>query len=118
MHANTPSRLWLLTTLMALYTLHVRTIPSLRRRLPSDAATGETLVHPSQPERESRKALTDAEWTNRKLLADLVFVCECECLVGYPHPQLPIPLRRGEQRTSGLPAGHWSLLAVAVRFSQ
>ncbi|RSH93751.1 hypothetical protein EHS25_006399, partial [Saitozyma podzolica] len=67
-------RLWLLTTLMALYTLHVRTIPSLRRRLPSDASTGETIVHPSQPERESRKALNDAEWTNRKLLADLVFV--------------------------------------------
>ncbi|GFZ45950.1 hypothetical protein JCM24511_03683 [Saitozyma sp. JCM 24511] len=68
------NRLWLLTTLMALYTLHVRTIPSLRRRLPSDAATGGTIVHPSRPERESRKALSDAEWTNRKLLADLVFV--------------------------------------------
>jgi hypothetical protein len=81
-----PSRLWLLTTLMALYTLHVRTIPSLRRRLLSDAPTGETIVHPSQPERESRKALNDAEWTNRKLLADLVFVCECGVSSAIPSP--------------------------------
>ncbi|ORY22578.1 hypothetical protein BCR39DRAFT_591273 [Naematelia encephala] len=72
------NRFWLLTTLMALYTLHLRTLPRLA--LSSTAApesispSSNEVVDSQSPVRTKSKARRDAEWTGRKLLADLVFV--------------------------------------------
>lgn len=88
------SRFWLLTTLMGLYTLHLKTLPSIQRRIVSLRSSSDltTMIDPvladEQLEKEAErradmierrkweKELSDAKWTNRKLLADLVFVCE------------------------------------------
>ncbi|KIR71291.1 hypothetical protein I310_05186 [Cryptococcus deuterogattii CA1014] len=64
------NRFWLLTTLIGLYKLHFNTIP----RILSQSS------QPSQPEqhettRKTKEQLKEAKWTNRKLLADLLFVC-------------------------------------------
>ncbi|WVQ78429.1 hypothetical protein IAT38_000515 [Cryptococcus sp. DSM 104549] len=57
------NRFWLLTTLIGLYKLHLQTLPRLR--------AASTLAVPSPKQKAER---SDAEWTNRKLLADLAFV--------------------------------------------
>ncbi|KAK8869501.1 hypothetical protein IAR55_000066 [Kwoniella newhampshirensis] len=59
------NRFWLLTTIMGLYKLHLKTIPRLR--------SSATFTPPSAAEKR-RSDLSEAEWTNRKLLADLLFV--------------------------------------------
>ena len=71
----TVSRLWLLTTLMGLYKLHLKTLPNLRAKLSLQArpALSSSVLPPD--EAKARNELSDAKWTNRKLLADLVFVC-------------------------------------------
>lgn len=67
------SRFWFLTTLLALYTLHQRTIPRLRSSLPAQVSpAANEVVAPGSSSRE----MGEARWTNRKLLADLAFVCE------------------------------------------
>ncbi|WVR05471.1 hypothetical protein IAU60_002487 [Kwoniella sp. DSM 27419] len=53
------NRFWLLTTVMGLYKLHLKTIPKI--------------VH-SHNGVADRGKLSEAKWTNRKLLADLAFV--------------------------------------------
>ncbi|KAK1925198.1 hypothetical protein DB88DRAFT_254725 [Papiliotrema laurentii] len=86
------NRFWLLTTLMGLYTLHLKTLPSIQRRIVSLRSSSDltTMIDPvladEQLEKEAErradmierrkweKELSDAKWTNRKLLADLVFV--------------------------------------------
>jgi hypothetical protein len=69
------SRFWLLTTLMGLYKLHLKTLPNLRAKLSlqTQPAFSASVLPPD--EAKARSDLSDAEWTNRKLLADLVFVC-------------------------------------------
>ncbi|WWC60766.1 uncharacterized protein I303_103342 [Kwoniella dejecticola CBS 10117] len=63
------NRFWLLTTLMGLYKLHFKTIPKLSNS-PSSYSSNTTSLS-----LEKRRAeLNDAKWTNRKLLADLIFV--------------------------------------------
>ncbi|RXK37408.1 hypothetical protein M231_05308 [Tremella mesenterica] len=53
------NRFWFLTTLMSLYTLHLRTIPHI-------------LI--SRRTEQNEKRMVEARWTNRKLLSDLIFV--------------------------------------------
>lgn len=96
------SRFWLLTTLIGLYKLH---------------STGHET-------RKTKEQLKEAKWTNRKLLADLLFVCtstsrvlrECAdmCIHDYTaydilDPDLPSPIRSilGEplKCTTGLVSG-------------
>lgn len=56
------NRFWLLTTVIALYRLHVKTIPRIR------AVSKENESYGDSPD------ILRAEWTNRKLLSDLIFV--------------------------------------------
>ncbi|OCF39439.1 hypothetical protein I317_06763 [Kwoniella heveanensis CBS 569] len=62
------NRFWLLTTIMGLYKLHLKTIPKIQNSPTPSSITSIASV-------ESQRAkLSEARWTNRKLLADLVFV--------------------------------------------
>ena len=75
------SRLWLLSTLIGLYKLHLKTIPNLRHKFKSlpSVKSGPTLQLPSVVGDETvklQRELSDSKWTNRKLLADLIFSCE------------------------------------------
>ncbi|WVQ69737.1 uncharacterized protein L199_007957 [Kwoniella botswanensis] len=54
------NRFWLLTTIMGLYKLHIKTIPKIAN---SSASLDKR-----------RNELKETNWTNRKLLADLAFV--------------------------------------------
>ncbi|KAI9637751.1 uncharacterized protein MKK02DRAFT_31329 [Dioszegia hungarica] len=56
------NRLWFTSTVIALYKLHLQTLPRLRSSV-------ALVVSDDKAQRE----LSDAEWTNRKLLADLIF---------------------------------------------
>jgi hypothetical protein len=72
--ADQCSRLWFLSTVMALYKMHLQTLPRLRDlAYPiSDLSSSST----STLYAKARTDLVDAEWTNRKLLADLIFSCK------------------------------------------
>jgi hypothetical protein len=66
---------------MGLYKLHLSVIPNLLKRLRMEE---DEIVKHGQLQgggmtirRKSDKALDEARWTNRKYLADLVFVCKC-----------------------------------------
>ncbi|WWD16240.1 hypothetical protein CI109_100666 [Kwoniella shandongensis] len=61
------NRFWFLTTIMGLYKIHFKTIPRLRSSYSLTTTTSQTLE-------KRRTELSEAEWTNRKLLADLLFV--------------------------------------------
>ncbi|WVQ99053.1 hypothetical protein IAU59_006185 [Kwoniella sp. CBS 9459] len=65
------NRFWLLTTIMGLYKLHIRTIPKIRDSLVPSSMSTSLSISNSDPQRAQ---LSEARWTNRKLLADLVFV--------------------------------------------
>ncbi|WVW82723.1 hypothetical protein I302_104734 [Kwoniella bestiolae CBS 10118] len=54
------NRFWLLTTIMGLYKLHLKTIPKI--------------ANSSSSTEKRRAELSEAKWTNRKLLSDLAFV--------------------------------------------
>ena len=71
---NVSSRLWFLTTILGMWTIYTRTIPSLRRRaaelrseldLEADGGVGAM-----------RKERKDVRWSAYKLWSDLVFVCK------------------------------------------
>lgn len=68
------SRFWLLTTVMGLWKLHLGTLPNLRAN--ARAVASKSPSHGDLALREVKEQIEDAEWTNRKYLADLVFVCE------------------------------------------
>ncbi|KNX49785.2 hypothetical protein CNBG_9592 [Cryptococcus deuterogattii R265] len=103
------NRFWLLTTLIGLYKLHFNTIP----RILSQSS------QPSQPEqhettRKTKEQLKEAKWTNRKLLADLLFVS-----YDIFDPHLPSPIRSilGEplKCTTGLVSG---LISMTKLYNQ
>ena len=58
---------------MALYTLHLRTIPRIQANIPSQVSPEDNEVIPLS---STTREMMDARWTNRKLLADLAFVCK------------------------------------------
>ncbi|WVF71851.1 hypothetical protein IAT40_006661 [Kwoniella sp. CBS 6097] len=62
------NRFWLLTTIMGLYKLHLKTIPKIQNS-PAPSSTSSIAAMESL-----RAKMSEARWTNRKLLADLVFV--------------------------------------------
>jgi len=73
------SRLWFLTTILGMWTIYTRTIPSLRRRaaelrsepdLEADGGVGAM-----------RKERKDVRWSAYKLWSDLVFVCKSSSLL-------------------------------------
>ncbi|KAL7424344.1 hypothetical protein Q5752_000026 [Cryptotrichosporon argae] len=83
------NRLWLLTTLVGLYKLHLDVFPRLhddaaalavaaaereRDRAPTWAVGAARADALAARAREARREMRDAEWTHRKLLCDLVFV--------------------------------------------
>ena len=73
------SRFWLLNTLLGLWKLHTRTIPRLTAQLPPDRPSRSIsdLDSAVAIQDGAQKELSNARWTNHKLLADLTFVCEC-----------------------------------------
>jgi len=78
------SRLWLLTTLMGIWTIYTRTIPSIRRRSLSLSITstdGDLDVE------ELKKEKKDVRWTANKLFSDLIFVCMSPYLQHHSHVQ-------------------------------
>ena len=75
------SRLWLLSTLIGLYKLHLKTIPNLRHKFQSlptvkSGSTSQLCSAGGDETAKLQKEMSDSKWTNRKLLADLIFSCE------------------------------------------
>jgi hypothetical protein len=75
------SRLWLLSTLIGLYKLHMTKLPKFRATLRSLPDVGGSDDSVAKQRREASRGLREAIWANRKYLADLVFVCESQSCV-------------------------------------
>lgn len=73
---NESSRLWLLSTIIGLYKLHMTKLPKLRAKLQAIPQVSGSDGAVAKQRREAERGLKEAVWANRKYLADLVFVCE------------------------------------------
>lgn len=77
------SRFWLLTTLIALYKLHFHTIPRIQAYQAGQYGQPRISSERQVARRKPEQQLKEAKWTNRKLVADLLFVCT--------YPSSPVP---------------------------
>ncbi|ALO60429.1 hypothetical protein CNB05673 [Cryptococcus deneoformans JEC21] len=88
------NRFWLLTTLIALCKLHFHTVPRIFSPVlhpqthPQAYAQSRILSEREHERKATREQLKEAKWTNRKLVADLLFVS-----YDILDPSLPSPIR-------------------------
>ncbi|OXH74063.1 hypothetical protein J001_01477, partial [Cryptococcus neoformans] len=102
------NRFWLLTTLIALYKLHFHTIPRIQAYQAGQYGQPRISSERQVTRRKPEQQLKEAKWTNRKLVADLLFVS-----YDIFNPNLPASIRSvlGEplKCTTGLVSGLISL---------
>ncbi|OXG87296.1 hypothetical protein C349_01574 [Cryptococcus neoformans var. grubii Br795] len=102
------NRFWLLTTLIALYKLHFHTIPRIQAYQAGQYGQPRISSERQVTRRKTEQQLKEAKWTNRKLVADLLFVS-----YDIFNPNLPASIRSvlGEplKCTTGLVSGLISL---------
>ncbi|OXM81094.1 hypothetical protein C364_01468 [Cryptococcus neoformans Bt63] len=102
------NRFWLLTTLIALYKLHFHTIPRIQAYQVGQYGQPRISSERQVTRRKTEQQLKEAKWTNRKLVADLLFVS-----YDIFNPNLPASIRSvlGEplKCTTGLVSGLISL---------
>ncbi|OWT41521.1 hypothetical protein C362_00991 [Cryptococcus neoformans Bt1] len=102
------NRFWLLTTLIALYKLHFHTSPRIQAYQAGQYGQPRISSERQVAKRKTEQQLKEAKWTNRKLVADLLFVS-----YDIFNPNLPASIRSvlGEplKCTTGLVSGLISL---------
>ncbi|OWZ50111.1 hypothetical protein C361_01477 [Cryptococcus neoformans Tu259-1] len=102
------NRFWLLTTIIALYKLRFHTIPRIQAYQAGQYGQPRISSERQVTRRKPEQQLKEAKWTNRKLVADLLFVS-----YDIFNPNLPASIRSvlGEplKCTTGLVSGLISL---------